>query len=156
MTTKEQPLFPDQVEREDIRVNFRAEKDGEITAVFLNSAPRAGYLTCYAHFGQRDVCAPEWIRRDTVPAKPAEYADLKKELEQIGYNVFVSRRMVYPKPGEIICPKCGRKIRLNKEEYELVCREEDRNAGIGWARMSLEDWAIRNHECKNLKKKSKK
>ena len=54
----------------------------EVTAVFVES----GGTECYAHVGQHAKCCIEWIREDTVPATPDQYAPLLKELCTIGYN----------------------------------------------------------------------
>lgn len=78
-------------------VLFRRDKPGthsdEVTAVFptLPGSPRM--MTCYAHIGQHGSCSPEWLRNDTVPATPEEYAPLKRELESIGYMLRVVHRV---------------------------------------------------------------
>lgn len=70
-------------------VVFRAERSGpckgDVTAVFpYEPADDTGQLmTCYAHTGQHSGCSMQWYR-ETRPAKPAEYADLKRELERYG------------------------------------------------------------------------
>lgn len=75
---------------------FRKEKDGGIVAIMpyeismWNS--KTTYVLSYAHIGQHSDCVLEYIP-DTEPAKAHEYADLKKELEQIGYNVKVIRKV---------------------------------------------------------------
>jgi len=80
-------------------VIFRA--DGEngqtyITAVFPTiPADNEGYkMSCYAHVGQHSACDFGWYNQ-TRAAKPAEYADLKRELESApyGYRLKVYRRM---------------------------------------------------------------
>ncbi len=50
------------------------------------------YCGCYQHIGQH--CAADYHRciQDSRPAKPTEYADLKTELERIGYTLRVIRR----------------------------------------------------------------
>lgn len=61
---------------------------GEIIAVFPTDA--ASYneyeCGCYAHVGQHSACDPWHIMRHSKLAKPAEYADLKAELEAAPYN----------------------------------------------------------------------
>lgn len=49
---------------------------------------RKGNLLCYAHLGQHSAAAPDYVK-ELRPATPAEYADLKSELESIGYNLEV-------------------------------------------------------------------
>jgi hypothetical protein len=46
---------------------------------------------CYAHFGQHASCDQTYAAT-LKPAKPNEYADLKRELEQIGYHLEVRSR----------------------------------------------------------------
>lgn len=130
-----------------VRISFRKHGDGELTAVFLDQMHDGKNMVCYSHIGQHSSCDVGWVRK-TKPAKPSEYSCLKSELESQGYSVTVQRRMTYPRPGEIVCPKCGAKIKPDKSEYERICREEDRNVGFGFTRMSLDEWAKRNHECK--------
>jgi hypothetical protein len=143
-------IFTDFQEREKVRVSFRQEKGGEVTAVFLGTMHDAKYMQSYSHVGQHSPCSTEWVRSTKMARN---YTDLKRELESIGYDVIVSKKMVYPKPGYAVCPKCGRSFKPNKEEYERIAAEEDRNVGQGWKRVSLEEWAIKNHECKNKKNK---
>lgn len=80
-------------------VLFRADREGGqtfITAVFPTiQADNAGHLmSCYAHVGQHSACTLDWYNT-TRAAKPAEYADLKLELEgaPYGYRLRVYRRM---------------------------------------------------------------
>lgn len=44
----------------------------------------------YSHVGQHSPCAPEY-EKESRPATEAEYSDLKKELEQIGYIIRVCK-----------------------------------------------------------------
>lgn len=46
------------------------------------------YKTAYAHVGQHSLCHPEYAS-ESRNATPAEYADLKAELESIGYNLEI-------------------------------------------------------------------
>lgn len=68
----------------------------EVTAVFpTEPADTAGhYMTCYSHIGQHGSCDFGWYHT-TRPARPAEYADLKAELEgePYGYNLRVFQRI---------------------------------------------------------------
>ena len=75
-----------------VRVAFREDRDGDITAVFIDDKPCFPYLGCYAHIGQHNVCSVEWIRK-TKPAK--NYNNLLNELEEIGYDVEVIKRINY-------------------------------------------------------------
>ncbi len=47
--------------------------------------------SCYAHMGQHATC-DESYAASLKPAKPGEYADLKRELERIGYRLDVRSR----------------------------------------------------------------
>ena len=76
-----------------VRVAFREDRDGDITAVFIDDKSYFPYLGCYAHIGQHSVCSPGWLLRETKPAK--KYNDLLNELEEIGYNVEVVKRVNY-------------------------------------------------------------
>ena len=81
-----------------IPVIFRAERSGkfkgDVTAVFptLPADHDGPVMTCYARIGQHSGCSKEWYNT-TRPAKPAEYASLQKELEQIGYQLKVYSRI---------------------------------------------------------------
>ena len=78
--------------RISVRVAFREDLDGDITAVFIDDKTCFPYLGCYAHIGQHSVCSVEWIRK-TKPAK--NYNNLLNELEGIGYDVEVIKRINY-------------------------------------------------------------
>lgn len=47
-----------------------------------------GRFTAYAHVGQHTACHIDYAKSCRL-AKPEEYADLKKELESIGYNLEI-------------------------------------------------------------------
>jgi hypothetical protein len=79
-------------------VIFRADKrDGDVTAVFpTDPADYTGEcMGCYAHVGQHSQCSLAWYHSHTRPATPAEYADLKAELEAApyGYRLAVYKRI---------------------------------------------------------------
>jgi len=75
------------------KVCFRIPIDhaGEIVAVF----PEIQWddwpsLACYQHTGQHGPCTADWVRHETVPAKPNEYESLLRELtELVGYDDLV-------------------------------------------------------------------
>lgn len=77
MTDKE-PIVP---------VLFRADSEpgDNITAVFPTLPGSPGLMSCYAHIGQHSSCSRDWLRT-TRPAKPEEYASLKRELESAPYR----------------------------------------------------------------------
>jgi len=71
-----------------------AENDG-VTAYFptIPSDYQGFYITCYAHVGQHCGASLEHLNNPrTRPATPAEYADLKSELESLGYKLRVYKR----------------------------------------------------------------
>lgn len=78
-------------------VLFRADRrDGTVTAVFPElPADEAGrFMTCYSHVGQHGGCSLSWYYT-TRRAVPAEYHALMIELEALGYELVVKRRMRY-------------------------------------------------------------
>lgn len=46
--------------------------------------------TCYSHVGQHSGCHIDYIK-ESRPATPDEYADLKRELEGQGYELRVCK-----------------------------------------------------------------
>lgn len=76
------------------RVIFR-KFEGEVIALFPelpgDSNPYAACLS-YQHIGQHSAACVNLTAEYTTPATPAEYADLKKELESLGYILQVAFR----------------------------------------------------------------
>lgn len=75
---------------------FRKYKDGEIIALFPAEKWTRGDYTCtsYCHVGQH--CAADYnsvVLRTTL-ATPEEYADLKVELERIGYELDIKKKYI--------------------------------------------------------------
>jgi len=64
------------------------EEGGDIIALFPADLGTNDPYTCssYMHQGQHSSADPWLVMQDTVPAKPEEYADLQRELEQVGYD----------------------------------------------------------------------
>ena len=60
------------------KVLFR-KSEGEVTACFPND------MSCYAHIGQHSEYSRAWYNT-TKPARPEEYAALKRELESAPYE----------------------------------------------------------------------
>ena len=75
------------------KVVFRKFPDGEVIALFYEEEfSHPGNFTSYMHVGQHgqaDVTTV-WI---TKLATPEEYADLKEELESIGYNLDIRKKI---------------------------------------------------------------
>lgn len=76
------------------RVIFR-KFEGEVIALFPELPGDSNfYATClsYQHLGQHGSASVDLCAEGTTPATPAEYADLKKELESLGYILQVAFR----------------------------------------------------------------
>lgn len=77
-------------------VIFRRDLDGykDCFALFpeLPADNHGRYCTCFQHVGQH--CAADFHAciANSDPAKPAEYAELQRELEQRGYELTIRRR----------------------------------------------------------------
>ena len=81
-------------------VIFRKEKSGffkgEIYALFPHEVETLhGNVMYYAHIGQHTHANYEWAIYTSVPASPDEYANLKSELEDIGYELNVIKKRNY-------------------------------------------------------------
>lgn len=90
-------------DREAITVVFRRYSDDTIIALFAYSVCNKYEGTCnsYIHIGQH--CAADYVGviANTKPATESEYASLKKELEDMGYDLTViKRRSSSHKPEE--------------------------------------------------------
>lgn len=87
MNTKEPPTV----------VIFRKWPDGDILALFPTVPGDVFGNLCnsYEHVGQHGNADYHGCIRQTKPAKPSEYADLKKELGRIGYNLVIRKRATY-------------------------------------------------------------
>ena len=73
---------------------WNKEQGGEVIAVFPELPGDFNpYRTClsYEHVGQHGAITLNFSSW-TLPASPAEYADLAKELESIGYNLDIRKR----------------------------------------------------------------
>ena len=78
------------------RIERRKSDHPEVTAVMptIPGASDWGTMTCYAHMGQHGSCSMGWYNT-TRKATPAEYANLKAELEgaPYGYRFKVYSRL---------------------------------------------------------------
>lgn len=85
---------------EQTTVLFRIWKDKtrDLIALFpdiqAGDAQDSNRVQSYMHIGQHSGADYIHVIRITRPAKPSEYADLKAELESIGYNLKVAKRRV--------------------------------------------------------------
>lgn len=81
------------MDKEITKVIFKKWPDGDVIAVFPELLGDYSPHTClsYEHVGQHGAASVS-LMSSLAPAKPEEYADLKEELESIGYNLKVYRR----------------------------------------------------------------
>ena len=86
-----------QTDSQPVKVIFRKWKsNGEIIALFpeIPHDVNGVYSESYQHIGQHGAADPQGVVSIyTNPAIPEEYADLKRELEQIGYVLRVCNRI---------------------------------------------------------------
>jgi len=81
-----------------VPVIFRCFPGGEVLAVFPSLPGSHDWLRdccSYQHVGQHGSCSLDYAQF-TQPATPDEYADLKGELERIGYRLEVVKRRTSP------------------------------------------------------------
>ena len=88
-------------------------KDG-IDAYFVHECNSpCGQISCYAHIGQHSLADYKYCVERTRLATPAEYADLKSELESIGYSLNVIKRQNYNKYLKSYHGTIGKVIKRN-------------------------------------------
>jgi hypothetical protein len=79
------------------KVLFRKCRDGgDIVAVFPRELGDGNpdNCLCYQHIGQHGSCEVAWVNKHTLPAEPAEYADLFNELTNCcGYDLVVMKNL---------------------------------------------------------------
>ena len=73
---------------------FRVDKDNTVFALFPElSADTIGlYCMAYQHIGQHSAADYKGCISNSRLAAPHEYAELRRELIQIGYNLKIRRR----------------------------------------------------------------
>ena len=87
-------------QKETVQVIFRRFKDGEILALFpYESTSGCDLVMSYQHIGQHSGADPLLVH-DTNPATPEQYANLKRELEGIGYSLEVKQRINWKRYNE--------------------------------------------------------
>jgi len=80
------------------RVITTKEFKGDVFALFPHDvANRFGHVTSYEHVGQHSTADYNHCMKMSKPANESEYKDLKKELENIGYNLNIVKRQNYNK-----------------------------------------------------------
>lgn len=75
-----------QTDKNEVEFYLEVSPDDTTWVTPLAYFPKEG--TCYAHIGQHSECSPEYVANLTK-ATPAQYAELKQELESIGYNLQI-------------------------------------------------------------------
>ena len=77
------------------KVIFRKFKEGDVIALFPEELGTNEHWTCnsYQHIGQHSSCCADTIVYCTKLATPEEYEDLYNELESIGYNLEIRKRV---------------------------------------------------------------
>lgn len=83
-------------EKTPVRVIFKIIQS-ELIAFILDDKghivdANPGHIVCYAHIGQHSEASYDYYRKGRH-ATPQEYADLKAELEAIGYEITVGKRI---------------------------------------------------------------
>lgn len=71
---------------------FRKYPDGDIVALFPEVEGAPGTCNCYVHVGQHGSAHYHHVIQKTKRATPEEYADLKTELESIGYTLKIRQK----------------------------------------------------------------
>ncbi len=79
------------------KVIFRKWPDGVILALFpeIPGTNAGGSCSSYVFVGQHGGADYFHCIRTTKPAKPAEYAELKAELENLGYCLITRKRATW-------------------------------------------------------------
>jgi hypothetical protein len=85
-----------------VDVVFRVDKSrdfsGEVFALFPHvCCNHNGNVTSYQHVGQHSSANYNYCLGLSKPASPTQYADLKKELEGLGYEINVVKKRNYDK-----------------------------------------------------------
>jgi len=77
-------------------VIFRKFKDGDVIALFPYMISSGSDISSYMHIGQHGS-AGRFLTLSTKPASQNEYNDLKSELENLGYNLEIKKRINHNK-----------------------------------------------------------
>jgi len=80
------------------RVDNSKDFKGVVYALFpYDISDKKGSVTSYQHVGQHSSADYNHCIKTSKPASEKDYADLKKELESIGYNINVVKKRNYDK-----------------------------------------------------------
>jgi hypothetical protein len=72
-----------------------------IIALFPTDYVGNGFCDSYEHIGQHGAADGISVIRRTIPASEPEYEELRTELETIGYNLKIRKRMQYTAKGRV-------------------------------------------------------
>ena len=79
------------MKKQTTKVIFRKYPDGSIIALFPEEKwNRMGNCASYMHVGQHGPADYQHVVASTKPAKPHEYEDLKRELQDLGYGLRIN------------------------------------------------------------------
>lgn len=83
-------------------VMFRVDTTNDFKGTIIAILPHElnnhkGHVVVYQHVGQHSGGDYYWMLKTSKPANESEYADLKQELESIGYNIKVVKKRNYNK-----------------------------------------------------------
>ncbi len=81
-----------------VGVVFRVWHTGSVIALFPQIDEGHGLCSSYEHVGQHGTADYNHCIASTRPAKPEEYADLKRELESAPYRYVLQVYHRRPKP----------------------------------------------------------
>jgi hypothetical protein len=82
-------------EKYPVVVIFRKFKDeGDILALFPYEKHNGYLIMSYQHIGQHGGADYNHCMKETIAAKPEEYASLQKELESLGYDLIIRKKRV--------------------------------------------------------------
>tara|TARA_R110000824_G_scaffold392801_1_gene591449 strand:- start:1435 stop:1686 length:252 start_codon:yes stop_codon:yes gene_type:complete len=76
------------------RVVFRKFNNGQVIALLQDNLANFGMIDSYMHIGQHSEASINIIN-DTKLANKSEYKTLLSELEMIGYNLRVMKKVSY-------------------------------------------------------------
>lgn len=77
---------------------WRPKDGGSVLALFPGIQERDGLCSSYAHIGQHGAADYAACIRRSRPATTEEAADLRQELESLGYRLSIRQRWVSPIP----------------------------------------------------------
>lgn len=77
------------------RVDTTKDWKGTVFAILPYEIERNGQITTYQHIGQHSSGEYQLCLKLSRPATETEYAELKAEMESLGYNIKVIKKQNY-------------------------------------------------------------